>query len=65
LAFAPAPLTPLQHVRYVKDRAEAFRLRALSAQDTSILSVAADLERRAEEIGRENSLPSAASDGWI
>ena len=64
LAFAPAPMTPLQHVRYLKDRAEAFRLGALSAHDTPISSVAADLERRAEEIGRENSLPSAASDRW-
>jgi hypothetical protein len=65
LAFAPASMTPLQHVRYLKDRAEEFRLRALSAHGTPVSSVAADLERRAEEIGRENSLPSAASDGWI
>ena len=64
LAFAPAPMTPLQHVRYLKDRAEAFRLRALKAKGTPVSSVAADLERRAEEIGRENSLPSAASDRW-
>jgi hypothetical protein len=64
LALAPAPMTPLQHVRYLKDRAEAVRLRALSVKGTPVSSVAADLEKRAEEIGRENSLPSAASDGW-
>jgi hypothetical protein len=36
LTFAPAPVTPLQHVRYLKDRAEAFRLRALGAKGTRV-----------------------------
>ena len=63
LAFHPAPMTPLQHVRYLKDRAGAFRLAALHSEDTAVSSVAQDLEERADEIGRENSLSRASGDG--
>jgi hypothetical protein len=54
----------LEHVRYLKDRAEAFRLSALQSDGTPVSSVAQDLEQRAEEIGRENQLPNAAGDQW-
>ena|SRR5438105_1527381 len=64
LAFQPAPMTPLQHVRYLKDRAEAFRLSSLRSGGSAASSVARDLEERAAEIGRENSLPSATGDEW-
>ena len=64
LVFHPAPMTAMQHVRYLKDRAEAFRLEALRSARTTVSSIARDLEQRTEEIGRENSLPSAASREW-
>ena len=57
-------MTPLQHVRHLKDRAEAFRLSNLRSAGSAASSVAWDLEERAEEIGRENALRSAATDEW-
>jgi hypothetical protein len=62
LVFYPAPLTPLQHVRYLKDRAEAFRMAAIQSADMRVSGIAWELEERADEIGRENSLPSAAGE---
>ena len=61
LAYYEAPMTPMQHVRLLKDRAEAMRLSALSAGKPGTSS-AWELEERADEIGRENGLPRAAAE---
>jgi len=63
LVFHPAPMTPMQHVRLLKDRAEVFRMAAMRSDGTPASSIAQELEQRAEDVGRENALPSAAGSG--
>ena len=63
-ATAPVLATASSFNVQIRGHAEAFRLSSLRPGGSAASSVARDLEEGAEEIGRENSLPSAASDDW-